>query len=59
MNQETKKNMVMELAYDIHAKFQYQYYHLRKYGRVKEFLKYFPEMGNELEKYRKQKSKLL
>ena len=36
------------------AKFQYQYYHLRKYGRVKEFLKYFPEMGNELEKYRKQ-----
>lgn len=36
------------------AKLQFQYYYLRKYGKVKEFLNYFPEMGKELDKYRKQ-----
>lgn len=36
------------------AKLQYQYYYLRRYGKVKEFLNYYPEMGKELETYRKQ-----
>jgi hypothetical protein len=36
------------------VKLQFQYYYLRRYGRVKEFLKYYPEMSSELETYRKQ-----
>ncbi len=36
------------------AKLQFQYYYLRRYGKVKEFLNYYPEMGKELETYRKQ-----
>lgn len=35
-------------------KMQYHYLTLRKEGNVKEFLKYFPEYGEELAKYRQQ-----
>jgi hypothetical protein len=35
-------------------KLQYQYLHLRHSGKMPEFLKYYPEMKNEMSKYRDQ-----
>ena len=36
------------------AKLQYHYYYLRYHGKLTEFLKYFPELGEKFQKYREQ-----
>lgn len=36
------------------AKLQYHYYYLMYHGKVTEFLKYFPELGEKFQKYREQ-----
>ena len=51
------RNPMYEYVRDLrgnNSKLQYHYYELRYHGKVTEFLKYFPEMGEKFQTYREQ-----